>query len=76
MSIVRVLAEQMTVPEDVEAGRRPYRMFVRDLVLPARIGVYAHEHLAPQKIRVNAVAPTYIETPLTRRLGALPLLVS
>ena len=53
MSIVRVLAEQMTVPEDVEAGRRPYRMFVRDLVLPARIGVYAHEHLAPQKIRIN-----------------------
>ncbi len=53
MSIVHLLAEQMTVPDDVEAGRRPYRMFVRDLVLPCSIGVYPHEHLAKQRIKIN-----------------------
>jgi 7,8-dihydroneopterin aldolase/epimerase/oxygenase len=29
-------------------------MFVRDLVLPFRIGVYGYEHKAPQRVRVNA----------------------
>ena len=29
------------------------RMFVRDLVLPAQIGVHAHEHGRSQQIRVN-----------------------
>ena len=53
MSIVHLLAEQMTVPDDVEAGRRPYRMFVRDLVLPCSIGVYPHERLTRQRIRIN-----------------------
>ena len=53
MSIVHLLAEQMIVPDDVEAGRRPYRMFVRDLVLPCSIGVYPHERLAKQRIRIN-----------------------
>jgi dihydroneopterin aldolase len=53
LSIVHLLAEQMTVPDDVEAGRRPYRMFVRDLVLPCSIGVYPHERLAKQRIRIN-----------------------
>lgn len=28
-------------------------MFVRDLVLPARIGVYAHEHGRTQRVRMN-----------------------
>ncbi len=28
-------------------------MFVRDLVLPARIGVYAHEHGRTQRVRIN-----------------------
>lgn len=28
-------------------------MFIRDLVLPASIGVHAHEHAAPQRIRIN-----------------------
>ncbi|MDA0229123.1 MAG: dihydroneopterin aldolase [Proteobacteria bacterium] len=29
------------------------RVFVRDLVLPCAIGVYAHEHDAPQRVRIN-----------------------
>ena len=29
------------------------RMFVRDLILPAQIGVHAHEHGRTQRVRVN-----------------------
>ncbi|HXY99980.1 MAG TPA: dihydroneopterin aldolase [Stellaceae bacterium] len=31
-----------------------YRILVRDLVLPCRIGVYEHEKQAPQRVRINA----------------------
>lgn len=34
-------------------GLRPYRMFIRDLVLHCRIGVYPHEKLHPQRVRIN-----------------------
>jgi dihydroneopterin aldolase len=53
LSILRLLADQMTVPEDQDDRQRPYRMFVRDLVLPCRIGVYDHEKLARQRVRIN-----------------------
>ena len=29
------------------------RVFLRNLVLPASIGIYPHEQLAPQRVRVN-----------------------
>lgn len=29
------------------------KILVRDFVVPARIGIYAHEHEAPQKIKVS-----------------------
>ncbi len=32
------------------------RIFVRDLVLPVRIGAYAHEHAAPQRVRFSVEA--------------------
>ena len=35
------------------AGSGVRHVFLRDLVLPARIGVYEHEHAGPQRIRVN-----------------------
>lgn len=35
-----------------EADRRRH-MFVRDLVLPCRIGIYGHEQAGPQRIRIN-----------------------
>ncbi len=35
------------------AGRDLRHVFLRDMVLPASIGVYPHEHAAPQRIRVN-----------------------
>jgi dihydroneopterin aldolase len=44
-------------PADPDATMHPRRglrrMFIRDLVLMASIGVYAHEHTAAQRIRVN-----------------------
>ena len=53
MSIVRLLADQMTVPKNLGERATPYRMFIRDLVLLCRIGVYAHEKLRPQRVRIN-----------------------
>ena len=35
------------------AAVRLMRVFVRDLVLSARIGVYQHEKLASQRVRIN-----------------------
>src|SRR4051812_38633227 len=35
------------------AAARTMRVFVRDLVLAARIGVYQHEKLASQRVRIN-----------------------
>jgi dihydroneopterin aldolase len=34
-------------------GAGSYRMFVRDLVLPCRIGVHPHERETAQRVRVN-----------------------
>jgi dihydroneopterin aldolase len=36
-----------------DATRATRHMFIRDLVLTASIGVYPHEHAAPQRIRIN-----------------------
>jgi dihydroneopterin aldolase len=36
-----------------EATRGLRHVFLRDLVLPASIGVHAHEHRGPQRIRIN-----------------------
>lgn len=36
-----------------DARQRIRHVFVRDLVLPALIGVHAHEHGARQRIRIN-----------------------
>lgn len=35
------------------ANRQLRHVFLRDMVLPASIGVHAHEHDAPQRVRVN-----------------------
>jgi dihydroneopterin aldolase len=53
MSILQLLAGQMTVPDERAELRRPYRMFLRDVVLPCRIGVYDHERRGAQRVRVN-----------------------
>jgi dihydroneopterin aldolase len=36
-----------------DASRQVRHVFVRDLVLQARIGAYAHERDAPQPVRIN-----------------------
>ena len=43
----------MDHPRLADATRATRRMFVRDLVLEARIGVYAHEQGRTQRIRVS-----------------------
>jgi 7,8-dihydroneopterin aldolase/epimerase/oxygenase len=35
------------------AGRSMRHVFLRDMLLPASIGVYPHEHATPQRIRIN-----------------------
>ena len=35
------------------ASQRVLTVFVRDLVLPCRIGVYSHEKLGTQRVRIN-----------------------
>ncbi len=37
-----------------EAGAT-YQVFVRNLVVPASIGIYEHERRGPQRVRVNAL---------------------
>ena len=39
--------------ESLERGARLDRLLIRDLVVKANIGVHAHEHLAPQRVRIN-----------------------
>ena len=36
-----------------DAASRTRPVFLRDMLLDARIGIYAHEHAASQRIRVN-----------------------
>lgn len=42
----------VTAPRPAEATRTN-RVFVRDMVMDASIGVYDHEKVAPQRIRLN-----------------------
>ena len=46
-------ARRQIVPNEETARGRICRVFVRDLVLPARIGVYRHEQSGPQRVRIN-----------------------
>ncbi len=43
----------MEQPRIANAARALRHVFVRDMVLSARIGVYPHEHAAVQRVRVN-----------------------
>jgi 7,8-dihydroneopterin aldolase/epimerase/oxygenase len=43
----------MEQPRYADAARAMRHMFIRDLVLVASIGVYAHEHDSPQRVRIN-----------------------
>jgi dihydroneopterin aldolase len=43
----------MDHPRYADAARATRRMFVRDLVLAASIGVYPHEHEHRQRVRIN-----------------------
>ncbi len=43
----------MDQPRFADASRATRHMFIRDLQLSASIGVYAHEHAARQRVRIN-----------------------
>jgi dihydroneopterin aldolase len=43
----------MNTTRIADAARGLRHVFLRDLVLPASIGVHAHEHAGPQRVRIN-----------------------
>jgi dihydroneopterin aldolase len=43
----------METPRIADAARGLRHVFLRDLVLPASIGVHPHEHAAVQRVRIN-----------------------
>ena len=43
----------METPPIASSARALRHVFLRDLVLVASIGVHAHEHAAPQRVRIN-----------------------
>ncbi len=43
----------METPRIADAARGLRHVFLRDLVLPASIGVHPHEHAAPQRVRIS-----------------------
>ena len=47
------------------AGRGLRHVFLRDMVLPASIGVYPHEHTAKQRVRINVDMGVSEESPGT-----------
>ena len=49
----RLLSARFFVPDSLDEARGLDRVLIRDLTITASIGVHAHEHLAPQRVRVN-----------------------
>ncbi|MGF1610024.1 MAG: dihydroneopterin aldolase, partial [Kiloniellales bacterium] len=49
----RVFAARLVASSHWAEGQPLDRILVKDLVLDFRIGVHAHEQLAPQKVRLN-----------------------
>lgn len=47
----RLLAARFYAQDSAFDPAQTDRIFVHDLVLPVRIGAYAHEHVAPQRVR-------------------------
>jgi dihydroneopterin aldolase len=43
----------MDTPRIASSARALRHVFLRDLVLSASIGIYPHEHAAPQRVRIN-----------------------
>lgn len=54
MTMAWMLADALGLQRKPDRPVSVYRMFVRDLVVPFRIGIYDYEHEAPQRVRINA----------------------
>lgn len=48
-----MLADALGIDRREPAAQEVYRILVRDLVLPCRIGIHPHERTAPQRVRIN-----------------------
>ncbi|MBI3454065.1 MAG: diguanylate cyclase, partial [Rhodospirillales bacterium] len=53
MTPPRLVQNRQAPPSIADAAQKLRHVFVRDLVLPARIGVRPHELAASQRIRIN-----------------------
>lgn len=49
----RVLAARLVASDRQGQEARPDRLLIKDLVLPASIGVHSHEREAAQRVRIN-----------------------
>ena len=45
------------------------QLLIRDLIIDWRIGVHPHEHMAPQRVRLNMELWFVADTPIEDRLG-------
>jgi dihydroneopterin aldolase len=61
----------MDTPPIASSARALRHVFLRDLVLAASIGIYPHEHAAPQRIRINV--DLGVEDDGARLLSRLPV---
>jgi dihydroneopterin aldolase len=43
----------METPSIASSTRGLRHVFLRDMILPARVGVYPHEHTSAQRVRIN-----------------------
>ena len=49
----RVLAARLVSSSFLQESEPLDRILIKDLILHCSIGVHAHEHLAPQRVRIN-----------------------
>jgi dihydroneopterin aldolase len=61
----------MESPTIASSARALRHVFLRDLVMPASIGVHPHEHAAPQRVRVNV--DLGVEDDGARALSRMPV---
>lgn len=43
----------MDTPHLASSARNLRHVFLRDMILPARVGIYPHEHATAQRVRIN-----------------------
>lgn len=62
----RVLAARLVASKQPRQSAHADRLLIRDLVLPANIGVHPHEHRSEQRVRINVELEVETEPQATR----------